>query len=30
VNTLREAVHHCEKGEEIPRLSENTGGSLNG
>jgi nitrogen fixation NifU-like protein len=29
VNTLREAINHCEKGEEIPRLSENTGGSLN-
>ena len=30
VNTLREAINHCEKGEEIPRLSENTGGELNG
>jgi hypothetical protein len=26
VNTLREAINHCEKGEENPRLSENTGG----
>ena len=31
VKTLREAINHYEKGEmETPRLSENTGGSLNG
>lgn len=31
VNTLREAINHYEKGEvKASRLSENTGGSLNG
>jgi nitrogen fixation NifU-like protein len=31
VNTLREAINHYQKGEiETPRLSENTGGGLNG
>jgi len=31
VNTLREAINHCEKGEvETPRPPENVGGELNG